>query len=283
MKKLRIGFAEGEGGIPSHVLIDNDDFSASLRYSPWSDLQPDAWMAVPFVRGSPYVTAAYAGLSVKITAIGGLIGSVLIRETIQSPDSVVGCHDGKALMVSRVQFTVEATDATWAVYFSKPTSIDVLCDNDGNVMIVSKEAVKKRYAPRADAKSGETIRAHFAIAPLIVRVSLVSNCTTGINPHFCSQSVRNLHETSQSYSKYLDNHVDSVALGGSVNWGRYSSSGTTLEFDWNLVSFAGHKEPKSSLLALTLPHHRRVWFRSGSNDMLELIGENFVKNWSLLS
>lgn len=64
-----------------HKIIDEDDFSVTLKYS--QSKNAGSGLTIPLVQGSPYITAIYEGVTPLIRGVGTGTGKVVVdNETI---------------------------------------------------------------------------------------------------------------------------------------------------------------------------------------------------------
>ena len=204
----------------------------------------DAKMSTNIVRGMPYGTMSYDSIRTASEASSGKVtyptiasGPTLTSGVIDG-DTEMDCSTTDSFRVdSEMEVFFEESDYTWMVFVSEP--VEVQCVDNSYLQIVDK----------VFAQDG----------PLVVRVALLEDCTTGRNPNTCqvtrgkrvanTPSIDVYRELLRSYSN---------AFPGSRTTIEYSFSDDTtasqLVFDWDaqrMVSFSG----SAKMIMFALPHH----------------------------
>ena len=152
----------------------------------------DNMMTTHLVRGMPYATMVYSGdsISPSITS-GGLLaspplidgskkltcGEMALDEITQRPTKYSSSKTESSMTVEReVLLHFESSDFTWVVFFSKPVQISCyeVPKNDGMVGILPDTMFQLFVtSSNSDDDDGDNNK------PLVTRVALVDECTTG--------------------------------------------------------------------------------------------------------
>ena len=156
------------------------------------------------LRGMPYGTMEYA------SGVKPVIASEVVGETpiIDASDELL-CgkldpHNGKILqtegrMIARkdIELYFPESDFTWFVFFSRPVYVRCFINPNKGAGTVSLPpgAASSSDNPNAFELRLEDIKV--TDEPLIVRVALANNCTSGTNVNFCD------HYTPRDQSKFM--------------------------------------------------------------------------------
>lgn len=129
-------------------------------------------MTAHVARGSPYMSAVYENATPLLRAEASLIYTPIIDGDPKGAKLVCGDMPGifseKAAYVNRhVQLRFHASDMTWMVFFSEP--VELVCSSTA---LDELSSIPPFFEMRAKTpmKKG------------MVRIALVNNCTTGVNP-----------------------------------------------------------------------------------------------------
>ena len=203
-------------------------------------------MTSSIVRGMPYMTMKYPPSSLKtdhvlptIAVHGPLRGSLLV-----DGQKLVPCDSGNHLVERELKMTVENTDFTWVAFFSRPIMLH--CVNSHP----SWGGAALQFVPHS----------HDDEVELVARVSLVTNCTSGMNPLYCREFDRS--KPAPSYQDFVDllrQHAN-VYPGPQTNV-KYNidheRDEATLTFDWDAQHMIPQNEDDDpiELISFALPHH----------------------------
>lgn len=221
-------------------------------------------MASPIVRGSPYATFEFRGVTPKLTW-----QHPLASEAVVDGMHPVSCAGGEVLRVEReIELNFATSDATWLVFFSAPT--DVFC-NSTNVV-----------SPFSQWPS-TTLRVLQPMAGVgVVRAALVTSCASGKNPITCAPfpdadtddfvpppGVLGVASPNREFADLLRVHADvyptdnadvhyswpDIERHSSARYFMVDESPMTLVFDWGVKDMTRlNSEPTTEVLMYALPH-----------------------------
>ena len=238
----------------SNYTVDEEkDLSllgVSLEWRDASD-KPSRSMKSSLVRGMPYASMKYSGdLLPSIFSYNGPASNPVVDDATELQcgslkDGVLGEPTHFPVTVKKdVTLHFINSDFTWMVFFSQP--VKVICG----------------------VESGDSNLAQFLLnvvsveseAPLIVRVALLDECTTGqadIKAH-CDPRIR---PDTEEYKKLLRQSSNFVPGNPTVDidFGGESSSTTSMLFDFGQEAQAtGSKtsDDDATLIMFALPHHQ---------------------------
>jgi endo-1,3(4)-beta-glucanase len=220
-KNLGLSLSAAEG-LQGPQVSAWDELSLTLAWQRAGGSQLQEGMHVPLVRGSPYITAEYAGVTPRITS------SQRLRSTAQSiaVDGRSTACDGRTALTGKVfAFELVPSDATW--FFFAPKGTTWIC-----------QAVPFSLTAQAAFHGGA------------IRVGLANNCTTGIGSRHCGGAPRG-RDTS-AYAKLLKQHAGSYPVNASVDFSVTGDVGT-VSWEWGTRSLAGWGP--AALLQLAWPVH----------------------------
>jgi hypothetical protein len=245
----------------------------SSQKSPNVNLSSETMMMTThIIRGMPYATMVYqGGLLPSIYSYNGL-GNGGIRIDDDENNGKVGnknvtlmkCDKNESTTTYHVKRHLHMhfinSDFTWMVFFSRPVQVQCqLSDGDPFIRDFQLDVVKYDHGNEED--------------PLVVRVALLSQCTTGksnIQQH-CGQGDPNSQWNDiQGYEQLLKDHAHIYPTNPQMDFPfNINSTGndnenintTDISIDWGAKTFGaatlnndGVKE--GELLMFALPHHQ---------------------------
>ena len=208
-------------------------------------------------KGMPYATMRYK--SIRHVGDHGetILPTVVAEVPLAKNPKVDGgkevhCHSGNTepfRVESEVELFFDQSDFTWLVFVSEPVLMQCVIDDIGRMKL---QVVEWGEEPETDRD-------------LVLRIALLTLCTTGKEPVWCHQE--KMHPTALllgqgHYGEQLRKH--SNYFPGPETGFDYSFDDTgkqaTLVFDWNaqdMSEIALHPLPsnKTEILAFALPHH----------------------------
>ncbi|CAK0798475.1 unnamed protein product, partial [Prorocentrum cordatum] len=144
---------------------------------------------VPVVRGSPYVTAEYAGATPRLSTEQQLRPDAEGRFRVGVDGEAAGCDPGRPLSGKVLTFGLVQSDATWAVF--SPPGVEWTCTPEPFALTAS--------GPVRDGA---------------VRAAIVNSCTTGARPHHCEGFPEG--RDASAYLGLLSDHAGAYPVG--VSW-----------------------------------------------------------------
>jgi hypothetical protein len=129
-------------------------------------------MTVHVARGSPYMSAVYEDATPLLRADASLLYTPIIDGNPKGAKLICGDMPGIFSKVGtrvnkHVQLRFHASDMTWMVFFSEP--VDLICSSTAMEELSEIPAFFEMRALNPMKKG-------------MVRIALVNNCTTGVNP-----------------------------------------------------------------------------------------------------
>jgi endoglucanase Acf2 len=250
---LTLGASESNVFQTQHqIQADADDSICSLFLDlEWaSQSDPSVKMNAHIARGSPYSSMMYSKATPLVFA-----QQVLSKMPVVDGSSTLTCgnqsgsfSDQSVRVESHLELQFIASDMTWLVFFSEPTTVE--CWNADN-----------QFQLRS-------------ISPMtlgMVRVALANNCTTGSNPMYCASGGA---PTDQSaFTEQLITHADVYATGAayvdysvSIAENGVGEDSMLVVLDWQSASMSdiaptsdrkkkSLEEEPPTLLTYALPHH----------------------------
>jgi hypothetical protein len=330
---------EGEEGEAGFAVTSFSDLGVELS---WNGLG----MQVPLVQGSPFVSAIYGSssssssstsssdvtpqvVSMQSTFDWSVDGEAVTcgPENAAAAAAGAGAEQGMTSTSSSSSSTVytgrvfEASflqsDARWA-FFAASDDENGDDSSGGGGGLVAFDC-SNTYSADSDGggTGGFDLRLPFGFAG-VLRAALVSNCTSGTNPHgFCATT--GVPDDHSDYRDALVSASGAVPVGGDVAYSVFSPSSSSsssavakaataasqeniggsssssedddgsgdvveLTFSWRVrnVSDASSSSSSSSpspLAALTLPHHTLASSSSSMSPSAMLLGHRTVKGW----
>jgi hypothetical protein len=271
---LTLGAAEEDIGRKYSLVHKEDEEELSpLGLSlQWGDGDSNstsaARMTSHIVRGMPYATMQYEGGAQPAIA-GGKIpvtpplvdgntklecGDIILHETTKKPKSF---SKSEAVSAKEVQMHFKGSDFTCVVFFSRPVQVScsVAPENDGPGLI--PETMFQMHVTD-ETKDMDTTSTS---SPLIVRLALVSQCTTGhssIHEHCVSQQqmkdpdgyLEVLRENAGFFPKNPKMEVDFSSKEEESE----TEDSFRVTFDWDVQKFNQNND--TELLMFALPHHQ---------------------------
>lgn len=214
-----------------YYITRYDPVSVSIQWSSTPENNTYRSFSSVIVRGSPYITMQYFGLSPLISLQQELLpGSVYVDGVLASSTIC----DGSSFLAKTFQFAVIESDTTWKIWF--PRSLEMTCS-----------------PIKFSLQSREEISGY-------IRVALVNNCTTGHSKQHCPLNSLEAYNMSE-YAKLLDDHVAAIPIAGKIGYHKVpapeknSDIAVELVFDWTIHVWNSSYDETSSLLMLALPHH----------------------------
>ena len=209
-------------------------------------------MRSSILRGMPYGTMQYTP---------GVVPAIASEITLQSPpviDSniVLSCgtldpnsteihanSTGDSILVKNdVQLHFAESDFTWLVFFSRPVYVHCLVNQHNTtagvslppgVVQVASSGNQNAFVLQVDFTKEEQLE----YEPLIVRVALANNCTTGTNVNYCEQGQK---RDKEDFTQVLRDHADVYPSNPSVSYAYSSPVGLKpdtksayIYFDWS--------------------------------------------------
>lgn len=241
------------------------DLAVSLRWD--SDYEKDkhfndddgeedgkAYMQTSIVRGMPFATMKYVGgllptlFSYNAPATSPVIdnGTNTVQCGVFSPDD--GLSNTTAVIAEKeIKLHFINSDFTWIVFFSQPVELE--CGiSEGDIKVAQFQMNIKKIE---DAK-----------APLVVRVALVDQCTTGesnIKEH-CKEKIE--MNDRDGYVAALRNTSHLFPTSPKVDF-EYPEDDDNSEdlssnilFDWMADSSNSQRTDYENLMMFALPHHQ---------------------------
>lgn len=213
----------------------------------WTD--GDASMETHLVRGMPYVTMKYTnGALPRLYSYNGPASDLEIDGT---KGDTLQCGIGEAGNAVTVQkelkFHAFNSDFTWIVFFSQP--VQATCQ------LSSKDIYTRDW--QLDVTS---IKSANATQPLVVRLALLDQCTTGMSNIKQHCAVKDWSDP-QAYEDLLRQHASAVPTSPKIHFAYHAEekspnqkNGETMTIDWAVESTDGDDD--TELLAFALPHHQ---------------------------
>jgi hypothetical protein len=273
---LTLGTADE--GFTRRYTVDKETLPNKLgigiRWEKQQEGQKD-YMRSSILRGMPYGTMQYA-TGVKPVIASGIVasppvvdGSIQLQCGELDPQSDRILTNSSSVLVKKdVELFFFESDFTWLVFFSRPVYVRcyinqkkimgtislppgaAAADDDDN-----PNAFQLRVDPTRESGATDTDE------PLIVRVALANNCTTGTNVHFCDQ--RQAQDQSE-FMSILRDHAHVYPSSPTVKYAFSNpevgltpdvpdSKSAYLFFDWAARSFKQKSEKE--LIMFALPHH----------------------------
>jgi hypothetical protein len=153
-----------------------------------------------------------------------LVCGTLDSNTTQIPTKNLG---GNHLLVNKdVELHFAESDFTWLFFFSYPVYVECFVNPDsstnaesishppGEVVEVQGPVNRNAFLLRvasAEGHADDSIKPK----PLIVRIALGNNCTTGVNVQFCE---KNEKRDQEAYTELLRDHADIYPSAPSVSY-----------------------------------------------------------------
>jgi len=217
----------------------------------------------------PYATMLYSKDTDDET-IPTIAARIPLRgDPIADQKTRVKC-EGKEYHVQReLQMTFDESDFTWIAFFSRPVVLRCISGGTGDAKV----------AIQFTADNEESIEE----SPLVARIALMTNCTTGNNPRFCQEGKPH---NSTSYAKVLRKHAD-VYPGSNTNI-YYdiddANDAAVVSLDWDAQSMSGEQDV-SQLITYAIPHQRdRLGEKSSEHCTPVLLGHACIAHgavWNL--
>lgn len=265
-------------------------------------LDSSVHMRSSILRGMPYGTMQYSpGVIPAIASEIALKSLPIIDSNLElacatldpsSSTAIRSNSTGPSILVKNdVQLHFAESDFTWLVFFSRPVYVKCFVNPHstmatislppGSVSAVSAEN-QNAFVLQVDLTKEEQLEDK----PVIVRIALANNCTTGTNANYCQQGEL---RDKQEFTQILRDHADIYPSDPSVSYA-YSSPVTVVPdtksayiyFDWSPRSMKadvldymssleesqnqagkwwarpqilGASKQKTELLMYALPHH----------------------------
>jgi len=208
----------------------------------------DSDMASSIVRGMPYVTMIYP-INKDPKTLPAIASRIQLKtEPIADGKKKISCGTAESVKEYQVkrelQMTFWESDFTWIAFFSEPVLVQCITNqNDAGVVI--------QFQAESNMDRNEERN-------LIARLSLLTSCTTGINPLHCKQG-RGDNKAIAQHADLLRKH--SGIYPGSKSTVRYSVDNdedkAVLTLDWDpqyMYEDVGNKGEDEDLIAYALPH-----------------------------
>ena len=286
---LTLGTADG--GFTRRYRVDEATLASTLGIGlRWNGGQADIagqgrrkkqrYMRSRILRGMPYGTMEYGRgvvptIASEIVAKPPLVDGFTRMEcgTLgQSIDDSSSTNSTKRVLVNEdVELYFPESDFTWLVFFSRPVFVQCYINPSKLIASVSlppglatstshdnPSAFQLRVDPMETFTGSETNDE----PPLIVRIALANNCTTGTNVNFCNQN--NARDQS-AFRAVLRDHAEVIPVSPSVKYvfsdpvgglrpNSPDGKSAYLFFDWDATSYKGGNSTKE-LIMFALPHH----------------------------
>jgi hypothetical protein len=235
------------------------------------------YMRSSILRGMPYGTMEYGRNVVPIVASEivpkpPIIDGFTQMEcgTLESTEEQISASTNAAkpfLVNDEIELYFPESDFTWLVFFSRP--LFVQCYTNPNRLIGSVSLPPGLAAPKHENQNAFQLRVvslgttemNSNDEPLIARIALANNCTTGTNVNFCNQ---NKARDQSAFRAVLREHVEVIPTSPSVKYVFSDPVGglrpdspdgksAYLFFDWEARSYKGNSTKE--LIMFALPHH----------------------------
>ena len=222
----------------------------SLQWKGQSDTTQT--MVTNLVRGMPYVTMHYEGGTLpRLYSYNGPASDLVVDGTKGQFQCGTGKAGASVTIQKEMKFHASNSDFTWIVFFSRP--VKVTCQvSDADEYTRDWQLDVISYQSGGEDDNAE---------PLIVRVALLDQCTTGasnIKQHCAAKE----WSDPDAYETLLREHASVYPTSPKIHFGYATSSdekkngnkNETMTIDWATKS----TDPtnKTELLAFALPHHQ---------------------------
>ncbi len=241
-------------------------------------------MRSSIIRGMPYGTMQYAPGVIPAVSSEIMLASApmvdsefpLTCGTLDSNSTkfITDSARGNRLLVNKdVELHFSESDFTWLVFFSYPVYVECFINpqkmtSDAESVshppgeVVEKEGPvnQNAFILRVASDGDETTKPK----PLIVRIALGNNCTTGANVQYCKQNEK---RDQHPYMELLREHADIYPSAPSVSYAysspvRYMSEQKTAQiyFDWSPRSMLQDVHQYYIAPSASHVHEEGIWF-----------------------
>lgn len=200
-------------------------------------------MTSSIVRGMPYTTMVYSGGAGDET-IPTIASSIALRgDPIADGETHIKCSNNggkKHRVEGELQMTFEQSDFTWIAFFSRPVMVHCASDNPA----LGEANVAIQFEPVDDDED----------MPLVARIALLSDCTSGRNPRFCESWGERKH--NHKFLKLLKDHAGVYpGPSGTIKYDIDDQDDkAVLTLDWDAQVMSGVDE-NTQLISYAIPHH----------------------------
>jgi hypothetical protein len=291
-----------DGGFTRRYHVDEDTLpnklGVGLRWEKQRQKRQlqQHYMRSSILRGMPYGTMEYAHgvlptIASEIVPTLPLIdGSTNLQCGTLDPNNKheILTNSTVTLVKKEVELTFWQSDLTWLVFFSRP--VNVQCYINPNKVMGTVSLPPGAGPPNANPNAfqlrvvdpvGDIGDDTTNNGPLIVRVALANNCTSGTNVHFCNEKTPRDQSTFKSVLRdhshvYPTSPIVKYAFTnpeGGLAPDRPDSKSAYLFFDWGAKSFFfNHQDdPSNELIMFALPHHVDILRGLNGNSSNEVI------------
>lgn len=222
-----------QGLLPSHKMASWDDLTVKVSWSGSSGGGMDALIA----RGSPYNTFSFTKSTPLITSLMSVQKQDGLNANITVDGTLAPCN-GNVVTGTAIGVSFIESDATWLI-FSDKTRVSWKCTASPFALTATKQADS---------------------SPLIVRLAMANNCTSGTGSHHCDLNSKKPRDQTV-WTQALIKNADVVPTAGDASFG-INANTATVRYSWTTTTMSSGGSidvSGSSVLMVSLPHHRSVF------------------------
>ena len=276
-----------DDGFTRRYRVDEDTLPSKLGIAlRWGEEKH--YMRSRILRGIPYGTMEYdqgvlptiaSEIVSKLPIIDGLTQLECGTLDPLSKDGV-STNAASVLVEEDVELHFPESDLTWLVFFSRPIHVQCYMNPNKLTRAISVPPGGDGGGASNDNPNAFQLRVDptsldIDEEPLIVRIAVGNNCTSGTNVNFCNQ---NQARDQSTFMSVLREHAEVYPTSPTVKYefadpegglkpDTPDSKSASLYFDWNARSFGGKSDKE--LLMFALPHHVDIM------DSNEVVGHCF--------